>query len=88
VKEVWVKYSPPTTCHLSLATCHFPMAQFLPYLFKISFMKTSRSNNNMQSSSGNTKKPRPEIRDNMDSHKSKQGRIKKEALKKQPSKKK
>lgn len=42
----------------------------------------------MQSSTGNSKKPRPEIRDDMDSHKSKQGRIKKEALKKHPAKKK
>lgn len=45
-------------------------------------MKTSRSNNNMQSSSGNTKKPKPEIRDDMDSHKTKKGRVRKEQMKK------
>ena len=45
-------------------------------------MKPSRSNNNMQSSSGNTKKPRPEIRDDMDSHKTKRGRVRKEKMKK------
>lgn len=50
-------------------------------------MKPSRSNNNLQSSSGNTKKPRPEIRDNMDSHKTKQGRVKKEGTKKEAAKK-
>jgi hypothetical protein len=49
-------------------------------------MKPSRSNNNMQSSSGNTKKPRPEIRDDMDSHKTKQGREKKERVKKESKK--
>jgi hypothetical protein len=37
-------------------------------------MKNSRSNNNMQSSSGNTKKPRPEVRDNLDSRKNKEGK--------------
>jgi len=41
-------------------------------------MKTSRSNNSKQSSQGTSKKPRPEIRDNMDSrsgnNKQKEGR--------------
>ena len=35
-------------------------------------MKSSRSNNNKQSSQGMTKKPRPEIRDNIDSRKNKE----------------
>lgn len=49
-------------------------------------MKPSRSNNNLQSSTGNSKKPRPEIRDDMDSHKTKQGRVKKDGMKRKPEK--
>ena len=35
-------------------------------------MKTSRSTNNKQSKQGHSKKPRPEIRDDIDSHKNKE----------------
>jgi hypothetical protein len=35
-------------------------------------MKTSRSNNNRQSKQGISKKPRPEIRDDIDSRKSRE----------------
>jgi hypothetical protein len=39
-------------------------------------MKTSRSTNNKQNKQGQSKKPRPEIRDDMDSRERKEGRVK------------
>jgi hypothetical protein len=39
-------------------------------------MKSSRSSNNRQSKQGMSKKPRPEIRDDLDSRKQKQGNVK------------
>ena len=39
-------------------------------------MKTSRSTTNKQNKQGNSRKPRPEIRDDMDSRKNKQGNFK------------
>jgi hypothetical protein len=39
-------------------------------------MKTSRSTTNKQSKQGASKKPRPEIRDDMDSHKNKKAKDK------------
>ena len=44
-------------------------------------MKPSRSNNNRQSSTGNSKKSRPEIRDDLDSRKQKEGKVKGEKTK-------
>jgi len=38
-------------------------------------MKTSRSTTNKQSKQGNSHKPRPEIRDDMDSRKNKEGKF-------------
>ena len=39
-------------------------------------MKTSRNTSNKQSKQGTSNKPRPEIRDDMDSRKNKQGNFK------------
>jgi hypothetical protein len=48
-------------------------------------MKTSRSTTNKQSKQGNSKKPRPEIRDDMDSRERKENGYK--GNKKRPAKK-
>jgi hypothetical protein len=48
-------------------------------------MKTSRNTTNKQSKQGNSKKPRPEIRDDMDSRERKENGFKKD--KKKPAKK-
>lgn len=48
-------------------------------------MKGSRSTTNMQSKQGHSKKPRPEIRDDMDSRKSKESGSKKDKRKKNDS---
>ncbi len=49
-------------------------------------MKTSRSTTNKQSKQGMSKKPRPEIRDDMDSRERKEAGFKRQA--KKPAKKK
>jgi hypothetical protein len=50
-------------------------------------MKTARSTTNKQSKQGSSKKPRPEIRDDMDSRKNKEKGYKGNELKKSAKKK-
>jgi hypothetical protein len=54
---------------------------FFAFQFKNIIMKTSRSTTNKQSKQGSSKKPRPEIRDDMDSRQNKEAQVKKKVKK-------